>query len=55
MSDPDGTEEQAIDRTCRREPDPHYGLADRVAIALFPFLGGTAAAAGKEADKEAGQ
>ena len=36
--------------TAAVEANPHYGIADRIAIALFPFLGGSAAA-----DKEAGE
>jgi len=51
MSDQDDDGKQTVSADCGREANPHYGIADRIAIALFPFLGGTAAAA----DKEAGQ
>ena len=47
---PDDSGKQTVSADERREANPHYGIADRIAIALFPFLGGSAAA-----DKEAGE
>ena len=49
--DDDGKQTVSADAPCGREANPHYGIADRIAIALFPFLGGTA----QQTDKEAGQ
>ncbi len=53
MSDPDGpdgTEGQTTTRDCGREANPHYGIADRIALALFPFLDAAA-----DNNKEAGE
>jgi hypothetical protein len=47
---PDDSGKQTVSADERREANPHYGIADRIAIALFPFLEGSA-----DNNKEAGQ